>query len=545
MANIIGIDLGTTSSRVAVMRGGIPTIIENAEGEGTTPSYVAFTKSDEILVGEAARRQAILNHENTIYAVKRLVGRQYDDRIIEPLKRLLPYKIVRADNGDAWVEVRGRAYSPQEISAHIIRKMKETAEAFLDETVTQAVITVPAYFNDAQRQATKDAGKIAGLEVPRIINEPTAAGMAYGLGEPNATRIAVYDLGGGSFDISILEISDGVFDVKSTNGDTFLGGEDFDIRLVGFLVDQFAKVSNCDLRTEKLALQRIKEAAEIAKIDLSSRWQANVLIPFLAVDKFVSKHLDSTISRTQFEALIRDLVERTIDICGRALKDAEMSPAEVNEVVMVGGSTRIPLVGECVSAFFGKQPHKGARREDAVALGAAIQAGVLTGQVKSVLLLDVIPLSIGIETIGGEFTRIIDRNTTIPTKRSQVFSTAEDNQGTVTISVYQGENALAAENKLLSRFDLDGIEPTGRGIPQIDVTFDIDPNGILIVSAKNKGTGKEQSITVQPSGGLLDDEIQKIISAAMQSADSSEDRANFEQLDKAGIAVASNEMEQS
>jgi molecular chaperone DnaK len=545
MASIIGIDLGTTSSRVAVVRGRVPTIIENAEGEGTTPSYVAFTKSGEILVGEAARRQAVLNHENTIYAVERLIGRRYDDSIIEPLKRLLPYKIVRADNGDAWVEVRGRPYSPQEISAHIVRKMKETTEAFLGETITQAVITVPAYFNDAQRQATMDAGKIAGLKVLRIINEPTAAALAHGLDETNVATIAVYDLGGGSFDISILEIGDGIFEVKSTNGDTFLGGEDFDIRLVGFLVDQFAKVCSFDLRTERLALQRIKEAAEIAKIELSSRLQAEVLVPFLAVDRFGAKHLNSTITRTQFEMLTLDLVERTIDICGRALKDAGMSTADVSEVVMVGGSTRIPLVSERVSAFFGKQPHKGTRREDAVALGAAIQAGILSGQIKHVLLLDVIPLSIGIETLGGAFTRIIDRNTTVPTKRSQVFSTAEDNQKTVTVSIYQGERDRAAENKLLSRFDLDGIEPAGRGSPEITVTFDIDANGVLMVSAKNKKTGKEQSIRVHPSGGLLDEEIQKIISGATQSADSSEDRTTFEQVDKPKIAALPNETERS
>ncbi|MFL6738079.1 MAG: molecular chaperone DnaK, partial [Sphingomicrobium sp.] len=488
MAKVIGIDLGTTNSCVAVMEGGKPKVIENSEGARTTPSVVAFTKDSERLVGQPAKRQAVTNPDNTLFAIKRLIGRRYDDPLTQKDKGLVSYKIVGGDNGDAWVESHGKKYSPSQISAFILQKMKETAENYLGEKVTQAVITVPAYFNDSQRQATKDAGKIAGLEVLRIINEPTAAALAYGLDKSKAGTIAVYDLGGGTFDVSILEIGDGVFEVKSTNGDTFLGGEDFDMRLVSYLADEFQKEQGINLRNDKLALQRLKEAAEKAKIELSSTTQTEINLPFITADQTGPKHLTMKLTRAKFEALVDDLVQKTIEPCRKALKDAGLTAAEIGEVVLVGGMTRMPKVQEVVKQLFGKEPHKGVNPDEVVAIGAAIQAGVLQGDVKDVLLLDVTPLSLGIETLGGVFTRIIDRNTTIPTKKSQVFSTAEDNQNAVTIRVFQGEREMAADNKVHGQFDLMGIPPAPRGMPQIEVTFDIDANGIVNVSARDKAT---------------------------------------------------------
>ncbi|HUI97599.1 MAG TPA: molecular chaperone DnaK [Xanthobacteraceae bacterium] len=524
MGKVIGIDLGTTNSCVAVMEGKSPKVIENAEGMRTTPSIVAFTDDGERLVGQPAKRQAVTNPEKTFFAVKRLIGRRYDDPMVEKDKKLVPYKIVRASNGDAWVEADGKAYSPSQISAFILQKMKETAEAYLGSKVEQAVITVPAYFNDAQRQATKDAGKIAGLEVLRIINEPTAAALAYGLDKQKTGTIAVYDLGGGTFDISILEIGDGVFEVKSTNGDTFLGGEDFDMRLVNYLADEFQKEQGIDLRRDKLALQRLKEAAEKAKIELSSTTQTEINLPFITADATGPKHLTMKLTRAKFEALVDDLVQKTIEPCRQALRDAGLSAAEIHEVVLVGGMTRMPKVQEVVKQLFGKEPHKGVNPDEVVAVGAAIQAGVLQGDVKDVLLLDVTPLSLGIETLGGVFTRIIDRNTTIPTKKSQVFSTAEDNQNAVTIRVFQGEREMAADNKMLGQFDLMGIPPAPRGVPQIEVSFDIDANGIVNVHAKDKATGKEQQIRIQASGGLSETDIQKMVKDAEAHAEEDKKR---------------------
>ncbi|MBX6426266.1 MAG: molecular chaperone DnaK [Variibacter sp.] len=526
MGKVIGIDLGTTNSCVAVMEGSTPKVIENSEGMRTTPSIVAFTDDGERLVGQPAKRQAVTNPEKTFFAVKRLIGRRYDDPTVEKDKKLVPYKIVRASNGDAWVEADGKTYSPSQISAFVLQKMKETAEAYLGQKVEQAVITVPAYFNDAQRQATKDAGRIAGLEVLRIINEPTAAALAYGLDKKQSGTIAVYDLGGGTFDISILEIGDGVFEVKSTNGDTFLGGEDFDMRLVNYLADEFQKEQGIDLRRDKLALQRLKEAAEKAKIELSSTTQTEINLPFITADATGPKHLTMKLTRAKFEALVDDLIQRTIEPCRKALKDAGLSAGEIDEVILVGGMTRMPKVQEVVKQFFGKEPHKGVNPDEVVAVGAAIQAGVLQGDVKDVLLLDVTPLSLGIETLGGVFTRIIERNTTIPTKKSQVFSTAEDNQSAVTIRVFQGEREMAADNKLLGQFDLVGIPPAPRGVPQIEVTFDIDANGIVNVSAKDKATGKEQQIRIQASGGLSEADIQRMIKDA--EAHAAEDKRRKE-----------------
>ena len=536
MAKVIGIDLGTTNSCVAVMEGKTPKVIENAEGMRTTPSIVAFTDEGERLVGQPAKRQAVTNPERTIFAVKRLIGRRYADPRVEQDKQLVPYTIVRASNGDAWVEAEGKTYSPSQISAFVLQKMKETAEAYLGTKVEQAVITVPAYFNDAQRQATKDAGKIAGLEVLRIINEPTAAALAYGLDKNKSGTIAVYDLGGGTFDISILEIGDGVFEVKSTNGDTFLGGEDFDMRLVNYLADEFQKEQGIDLRRDKLALQRLKESAEKAKIELSSTTQTEINLPFITADATGPKHLTMKLTRAKFEALVDDLIQKTIDPCRQALKDAGVSAAEINEVVLVGGMTRMPKVQEVVKQLFGKEPHKGVNPDEVVAVGAAIQAGVLQGDVKDVLLLDVTPLSLGIETLGGVFTRLIDRNTTIPTKKSQVFSTAEDGQTAVTIRVFQGEREMAADNKLLGQFDLIGIPPAPRGVPQIEVTFDIDANGIVNVSAKDKGTGKEQQIRIQASGGLSEADIQKMVKDAEAHAE--EDKKRKAQVEAKNHAEA-------
>jgi len=525
MAKVIGIDLGTTNSCVAIMDGSQPRVIENSEGARTTPSIVAFTENER-LVGQAAKRQAVTNASNTVFAVKRLIGRRHDDPAIVKDQKNLPYKVVNGGNGDAWVEVRGEKYSPSQVSAFILQKMKETAESYLGETVTQAVITVPAYFNDAQRQATKDAGKIAGLEVLRIINEPTAAALAYGLDKKESKTIAVYDLGGGTFDITILEIDDGLFEVKSTNGDTFLGGEDFDMRIVTYLADEFKKEHGVDLTLDKMALQRLKEAAEKAKIELSSSQQTEINQPFISMDKNTGQplHLVVKLTRAKLESLVDDLIRKSIKPCQAALKDAGLTTSDIDEVVLVGGMTRMPKVIEEVTKFFGKEPHKGVNPDEVVAAGAAIQAGVLQGDVKDVVLLDVTPLSLGIETLGGVFTRLIDRNTTIPTKKSQIFSTAEDNQNAVTLRVFQGEREMAADNKLLGQFNLENIPPAPRGMPQIEVTFDIDANGIVTVKAKDKGTNREQAITIQASGGLSDDDIEKMVKDAEANAEADRKR---------------------
>lgn len=527
MSKVIGIDLGTTNSCVAVMEGGVAKVIENSEGARTTPSIISFKDDGERIVGQPAKNQAVTNAERTFFAVKRLVGRRYDDPMVTKDKKLVPYKIVKGGNGDAWVQADDKQYSPSQISSMILTKMKETAESYLGETVTQAVITVPAYFNDAQRQATKDAGKIAGLEVLRIINEPTAAALAYGLDKKTSGIIAVYDLGGGTFDVSILEIGDGVFEVKSTNGDTFLGGEDFDMRLVEFLAAEFQKDQGIDLTKDVIALQRLKEAAEKAKIELSSTTQTEINLPYITMDAKGPKHLTFKLTRAKLESLVDDFVQRTIEPCKKALKDAGLKASDIDEVVLVGGMTRMPKIQEVVKKFFGKEPHKGVNPDEVVAIGAAIQGGVLKGEVKDVLLLDVTPLSLGIETLGGVFTRIIDRNTTIPTKKSQTFSTAEDGQTAVTIKVFQGEREMAQDNKSLGMFDLVGIPPAQRGTPQIEVTFDIDANGIVSVTAKDKATGKEQQIRIQASGGLSDADIEKMVKEAEANAEGDKKRREF------------------